>query len=207
MRDSKTISEREIEYLMSRDKIFRGLVDQLGYIEYEKRDLDFRSLVKIIVGQQLSGKAAGSIYGRLVNSLGGWDYFYPDALVNICPSTLRQAGISKSKMKFIKDLAYAYQETPDLTTSWESMADEEALEEIQKLNGFGPWSSSIVTLFYLGRKDIFPKADTTLNKAYYLLYGDYLSHSMIELDWARPYRGLLAMYFWKWMDSGVEKSA
>ena len=87
--------------------------------------------------------------------------------------------------------------------SWEKLDDHEAKAEIQNLKGFGNWSSDIVLLFYLGRKNIFPFGDATLNKAVIKLYNQDISKDLSFLDWARPYRGILALYLWKWVDNGM----
>ena len=83
--------------------------------------------------------------------------------------------------------------------------DEDAKIEIQNLKGFGPWSANIILLFYLGRNDVFPYNDSTLQKAYYKIYGKHLSPNLLELNWARAYRSIIARYFLKWVDNGMKE--
>ena len=77
--------------------------------------------------------------------------------------------------------------------------------EIQKLNGFGPWSGNIILLFYMGRPNVFPFGDTTLKKAYSNIYNQTLNKNLTELNWAEPYRSIVALYFWRWVDNGMIK--
>ena len=86
---------------------------------------------------------------------------------------------------------------------WQKLNDKECSIEIQKIKGLGPWSASIILLFYFQRLDIFPYEDSTLNKAYFSLYKKKLSKNLSEVSWARPYRSVLALYLWKWVDNGM----
>ena len=193
-----------IETLAERDKNFSKLVAQIGKIEFEKRDINFRTLAKIIINQQLSGNAADTIFGRLENLLECNGYTEPNQFLNIPDKDLRTIGISFSKIGFIKDLAKRLDGNPELIHSWNSLNDNEALEAIQKLKGFGPWSANII-LLSMGRKDVFPFDDTTLKKAYLNIYGKPLSKNLQEIDWAKPFRSFLARYFWRWVDEGMKE--
>ncbi len=193
-----------IETLAERDKNFSKLVAQIGKIEFEKREINFRTLAKIIINQQLSGSAADTIFGRLENLLELKECREPDQFLNIPDKDLRTIGISFSKIGFIKDLARRLDGNPDLICSWNSLNDNEALEAIQNLKGFGPWSANII-LLSMGRKDVFPFDDTTLKKAYLNIYGKPLSKNLQEIDWAKPFRSFLARYFWRWVDEGMKE--
>ena len=193
-----------IETLAERDKNFSKLVAQIGKIEFEKREINFRTLAKIIINQQLSGSAADTIFGRLENLLERKECREPDQFLNIPDKDLRTIGISFSKIGFIKDLARRLDGNPDLICSWNTLNDNEALEAIQNLKGFGPWSANII-LLSMGRKDVFPFDDTTLKKAHLNIYGKPLSKNLQEIDWAKPFRSFLARYFWRWVDEGMKE--
>ncbi len=193
-----------IETLARKNEKFSKLVAQLGNIELEKRDITFSSLSKIIINQQLSGSAADTIFGRLENLIERKGCKEPNQFLNIPDKDLRTIGISFSKIGFIKDLARRLDGNPDLICSWNSLNDNEALEAIQNLKGFGPWSANII-LLSMGRKDVFPFDDTTLKKAYLNIYGKPLSKNLQEIDWAKPFRSFLARYFWRWVDEGMKE--
>ena len=131
------------------------------------------------------------------------DQITPDFILNIEFQKLRKKGISNAKVKFIKDLAIEFLKSPYLVDEWLNLDDEKALVEIQKLNGFGPWSANIILLFYMGRSDIFPFGDTTLKKAHLSIYKTPFGKNLEELDWGKPYRSLVALYLWRWVDEGM----
>ena len=91
----------------------------------------------------------------------------------------------------------------DFIDGLKELDDENAKIQIEKLKGFGPWSSNIILLFYLDRIDIFPEGDTTLIKAYKNIYKKELDKKLTAINWAIPYRSILALYFWKWVDNGM----
>ena len=190
-----------INKLASKNRKFEKLFNQIGIIDIAPRNLDFASMVKIIINQQLSNKVAEIIYKRL-HSLSV--KVRPENILDLGDEELRKIGISYSKIKFIKDLAIAFLKNPNLIQSWRQLDDASALIEIQKLNGFGKWSANIILLFYLQRDDIFPDNDSTLNRAYEKIYGKKLSKNLEEIEWAKPNRSLLARYLWKWVDKGMK---
>ena len=89
------------------------------------------------------------------------------------------------------------------------MNDDELQQEIQKIRGLGPWSSNIIMLFYMGREDVFPRGDVSLERAYGHLFGIKLDSkrpaTYLHTKWASPYRSILCLYLWKCIDSGLIK--
>ena len=177
---------------------------QLGIIDLPRRKLTFESLLKIIINQQLSNKVANVIFQRLKELLQDPLEISYHAILNVKDTELRKVGISYSKIKFMKDLSIKFENNPNILSEWKKLSDNDAKIEIEKLNGFGPWSSNIILLFYLGRKDIFPQGDATLNKAYRIIYNKDLDKKLTQINWAKPYRSYLALYLWKWVDSGMK---
>ena len=105
----------------------------------------------------------------------------------------------------MKETAKHFIDYPYIIKKWENMNDEDAKIKIQELKGFGPWSANIILLFYMGRNNVFPYNDSTLQKAYFKIYGEKLSSNLSQIDWARPYRSIVARYLWKWVDNGAKK--
>ena len=200
--------EKEFEtgttYLIENSRVFRLLVDNLGKIKYKKRDVSFSAFVKLIISQQLSSKAAGTIFQRVYNhSVVEKKELDPKILSDIDDEKFKSYGVSKFKAKFIRNLAHKFIENPNFMIKLNELTDNEARYEIKKLDGFGDWSADIILLNYFGRLDVFPKGDVTLVKAHKKLFNSGLSKSLDEISWAQPYRGILAYYFWKWIDSGI----
>ncbi len=192
-----------IENLQSKNRKFNLLVKQIGDLDLKKKKLNFESLIKIIINQQLSNHVANIIFLRLKNKLLKSKEISPSSIININKKTLRDLGISFSKISFMKETAKYLVKNPYFENKLKTQNDDEAKQEIQKLKGFGPWSANIILLFYMGRNDIFPHNDATLQKAYYKIYGEKLSKSLLEINWARPYRSIFARYLWRWVDNGM----
>ena len=127
----------------------------------------------------------------------------PSCILGLESNKIREVGISFSKISFIKDLSKELIKKPKFIDGLKELDDENAKIQIEKLKGFGPWSSNIILLFYLDRIDIFPEGDTTLIKAYKNIYKKELDKKLTAINWAIPYRSILALYFWKWVDNGI----
>ena len=167
--------------------------------------LNFQALVKIIVNQQLSNSAANTIFERIKNNYPNEAILLPELLLNSSNEKLRSAGLSYSKINFIKSVANECINRPNIIDEWEVLEDQDLLVEIMKLKGFGPWSANIVLLFYLGRANVFPHGDNTLNKAYKHLYKVDLLNKPDHIKWASPYKSILSLYLWRWVDSGMKE--
>lgn len=202
--DYKNNFKQGLEYLSNKNEIFSSLVKQVGLISFNKRDLKFESLIKIIINQQLSNNVANVIFLRL-KELNLHKEITPAFISKIDFDKIRNQGVSNSKATFMKDLSSEFLKTPKIIDKWKQLDDENAFLEIQKHNGFGPWSANIILLFYMSRPNIFPFGDSTLKKAYQNIYSKTLNKDLKELNWAEPYRSIVALYFWRWVDSGMIK--
>ena len=201
--ESKNNFEDSLKILIARNKKFSSLVQQVGLIQFNKSELSFESLIRTIINQQLSNHVAKVIFSRLKILSENNNQITPEFIYNLDFQKIRNQGISGAKVKFIKDLSTEFLKSPNLIDDWFNLDDDNALIEIQKLNGFGPWSANIILLFYMGRADIFPFGDTTLKKAHLNIYHKPLNKDLKALDWAKPYRSLVALYFWRWVDNGM----
>jgi len=166
------------------------------------RDLDFESIARIVVNQQLSLKAAETIHSRVVELV---ENYTPESLVRTPIEKLRACGLSNAKVTYIQKLAKVCLNEPNYLESFLSLDDEMARDKILKNAGFGPWSAQIFLLFHLQRPDVFPTGDATLNKAVSLLYDipQADKHQIAKRSeiWA-PYRSTASLALWKWIDSG-----
>jgi DNA-3-methyladenine glycosylase II len=161
------------------------------------------SLAQIITGQQLSGRAAKTIFAR-VRGVCGVKRLTVTALLNCDPGALREAGLSSSKVGFIIGAARAAKRNRKFFATITHLADEEAMEHLMRLNGVGAWTAAIYLMSCEGRVDIFPHGDGSIYRAIGKLYSfDPLEHAprlsnLLGL-WT-PYRTFACRVLWRWVD-------
>jgi 3-methyladenine DNA glycosylase/8-oxoguanine DNA glycosylase len=163
----------------------------------------FGDLIHAIVNQQLSGKAAATIYGRLEAKCGRAG-ITPKAILKLTPASMRACGLSAAKVKAVKGLAKAVAEKKlDLATI-HAHPDETVIELLASVKGIGPWTAEMILMFSLGRTDIFSKGDLGLRKGIMHLYGLKKLPTDRQMDklakaWA-PYRTYAARVLWRVAD-------
>ena len=169
-----------------------------------RRDVNLpEGLVRVIAGQMLSAKAAATIYGRLQDAsikkklAGSW---------MLGPKTLRTCGLSGNKVAAVRKLASLVKDNPKALDHWYDLDATTLHAEVSSMHGIGPWSASIISMFYVGHEDIFPTGDNSLNRALKILNNQLArrkSHQMFQPELAEPYRSYLALYLWKALDTGA----
>lgn len=183
------------------------LYKKLGLIEYEPRSLNFILFCKIIIGQQLSSKAAETIFNRFYKVSA--DKLNPQAVLDLKEEDFRSAGVSRGKAQYIMNLAKILNNDPNFIIRMHGLPSNDAYEVLIKIKGVGPWTANIIQLFYLGDIDIFPVGDASLEKVYSPLFNKKISSKNIKsyehIRWASPYKGILAMYLWDYLDSELFK--
>lgn len=187
-------------FLKNSDQTMQGLIDRFGYLEIKKGEGSFRSLVKIIISQQLSSAAAKTIFDRLDTLLHSTG-IKPDVILNLSEGDYKRIGISGRKSEYISALALELDRKPEYLENLKAMNDRDAINAITEIKGIGEWTANIFLLFDCGREDIFPAGDSSLIKALRVLY--HISSSDVESfvsKWS-PYRSLACLYLWKWVDS------
>jgi DNA-3-methyladenine glycosylase II len=195
-------------YLSRTDPIMGVLVSMFRNIERPQRPANFSSFVRIIINQQLSSKAAETIFSRVETACNSSPILLDDIL-NCGQQKLRNCGMSKSKAKFVIDLAEQFKLEPNFIESLQSLPSEGAYKKLIEINGIGSWSANIFLIFYLGNKDVFPYGDSSLGKALLNLYGVNINRRRLDQvatveNWS-PYRSVAALYLWEWIDSGMPK--
>ena len=161
----------------------------------------FETLVKSVIGQQLSGKAAHSILTKLKDQVGGKKPISPEKILGTPFGKIRGAGVSESKARTIVALA-EMTETGAIPSSrkMKGMSDEKIIEILTSVKGIGRWTVEMILMFKLGRKDVMPATDLGVRKGYSIIFGHrdletpktILKHSQ---KWS-PYRSFVAKYFW-----------
>jgi DNA-3-methyladenine glycosylase II len=162
----------------------------------------FASLVRVIMSQQLSSKAADTIYGRVVALAGGPDRVTPAVVRALGADALRAAGVSRPKISYVYDLADRVLDGRlDLHVFDDSHSDEEVIAAITAVKGLGRWSAEMFLMFRLNRMDVFPVTDLGIVKGMQKLFAMKrrpAERTMLRLaePW-RPYRSVAAWYLWR----------
>ncbi len=192
--------------LAASDQVMAAIIDRLGALSFETRRRGrprvdaYGMLLRSVVGQQISTKAAASIYDRVLDLFGGVTP-KPAELLAIAPERLREAGLSGRKVEYIRDLA-AHVESGELELDrLEALSDDEVISEIVAVRGFGVWSAQIFCMFHLERPDVLPTGDLGIRRAVQVEYeldelpGHHQLTAIAE-PW-RPHRTLACIYLWE----------
>ena len=170
----------------------------------------FAMLVRAIVFQQLSTKAATTIHGRLIESLPGAT-LTPQALAAVTDAQLRAAGISRQKAGYLKDLCEKVSSGAVPLDALDAMSDDEVIAALTKVKGIGRWSAEMFLIFRLQRPDVLPLGDlgilTAIQKAYRLRKKPTAARMSKIGDAWKPYRSVASWYLWRSLDNEPVKTA
>lgn len=190
------------EKTLKKDSCIGPLIKKYGHcsIRKEKKDRYFIDLVDAICGQQLSVKAAASIFGRVKEGL---NQITPKKILNTKDEKFRSWGLSRAKAVYIKDLAKKVKENEVEIKKLDKLEDERVREELIKVKGIGIWTADMFLMFTLARPDIFPIEDLGIrNGMKKLIKKDLDKEQMVRFaeKWA-PNRTLASWYIWKSLDN------
>ena len=170
----------------------------VGYPSSRRREHSFESLARIVVGQQLSTKAAATISHRTVNALGG--EWRPEAVLSAASETLRAAGLSQQKAGYLQSLAEAVLSGSLSLDVLAQQSDQEVEAAITAIRGFGRWSAHMYMMFALGRPDIWPSGDLAVRVGFGRIMGwpDRPTERTVIIEGAAfaPHRSALALLCW-----------
>ena len=186
--------------LANRDVLLKSLIEEFEEPRLSSRGDLFATLIKSIVGQQISVIAASAVWSRLFDLVGEVN---PESILAKTHEELRQVGLSNRKVEYIVGIAEAWTEGLG-EIDWEQMSDEEVVQELVKLRGVGRWTVQMLLIFALLRQDIFPIDDIGLIRGMEKLYnsGNPLETSElyeISEKWI-PYRTMGVWYIWRSID-------
>jgi len=192
---------------LKKDPVMAGLIEQFPnvYKEWEKnqkqkRDV-FVSISRTITGQQLSVKAASTIWGRVEKLIGK---VTPENVLKNTDEDYRKAGMSWAKASYLISLASDVKSKKIVLEELYEMDNDLAKQKLVELKGIGPWSAEMVLMFTLGRPDIFSTGDMGLRNAVSKIYkvdkNDFEKISKITEKWS-PYRTLACVYLWESLDN------
>ena len=193
-----------LRHLSHADKRMEKLIDKFGPPNFNLMNNYYESLIRSIVYQQLSGKAASIIYERLLDLFVFDIYPEPKDILAVSIETLRSSGLSYQKVNYIRDLSEKWQDGTMNLTDIDSMTDEEISSELIKVKGIGQWTADMFLMFTLGRPDVFPFGDLGIQKGFMALTN--MNHLPTKKEMERktkkwqPYRTVAAWYLWKLVD-------
>jgi len=191
---------------LQKDPVLFKLIKKFGILDYQPNSNYFESLVESIIGQQLSGKAADTIYKRFLN-LFPKQKFTPDLVLDIEDLTLRNCGMSWAKARSLHDLSHKILSKTVRLNELDQMSDEEVIIHLTAVKGIGRWTAEMKLMFALQRPDILPLDDVGIQNAMARLYGlnrksknFKLQITKISNNW-KPHRTLACWYLWKNLDN------
>ncbi len=200
---SETDFARARRILMRRDPRLGAVIKRVGRCALAdgRTHEPFAGLVRVIMSQQLSGKAAETIFGRVAALVGGRDGLTPDTVRALNVAALRAAGVSRPKIAYLYDLADHVGDGRLDLHALDGHPDEEVIARITAVKGLGRWSAEMFLMFRLNRPDILPVGDLGIVKGMQTLFGMKrrpAERTMIRLaePW-RPYRSVASWYLWR----------
>jgi len=195
---------RAIAHLSKDKKLAPYIKDKM--LKFDKPSYDvYEGLLSSIVSQQLSVKAAATIYSRFLEL---FDDGYPDPsiLLKLETPILRSAGLSNQKSGYVKNVATYFTEHNIFDETWTSQSDNQIIKQLTEIKGVGRWTVEMILMFTLGRLDVMPLGDLGIQQAMADIYNltstkKDLQKEMLELSlqWS-PYRTVACRYLWSYKD-------
>ena len=194
--------------LIAADPVLGRLISERGAIDpatdrRRSRPDPYEALARAIVGQQLSTKAAASIWGKVLAVFGGKTPT-PKQLIAAEPQALRDAGLSWSKVAYVRDLAERITDGDLDLKRLPQLDDDGVIEELTAIKGVGRWTAEMFLIFHLGRPDVLSTGDLGIRRAMQIAYELKELPPPVEMEriaeaW-RPHRTLGCLYLWRSLD-------
>jgi DNA-3-methyladenine glycosylase II len=188
-------------HLSRRDRVMKKLVASYPGAVLQSRGDAFTTLARSVVGQQISVKAAQSVWTRF-HALA--DTMTPQCVLGLKVDDMRQAGLSARKVEYLQDLSKRFAESSLSLALWPQMTDEEIIKELVSIRGVGRWTAEMFLIFHLMRPNVLPLDDVGLtngiSQAYYS--GEPVSRSEVRelaASWS-PYATVATWYIWRSLD-------
>jgi DNA-3-methyladenine glycosylase II len=208
------VSDEALDHLTRADDAMAALIEAHGPLDLEERENRrgrpteaYGALMRSIVGQQLSVKAARSIYQRLIDMFGGHTPT-PAELLAADPDAMRTAGLSRAKVAYLQSLAQHVEDGELHLGSLDEMSDDDVIAELTAVKGLGLWTAQMFLMFHLRRPDVLAVGDLGLRRAVERAYGleglpDAETFERLGERWA-PYRSLASLYLWESLDNAPD---
>ena len=192
-----------LQYLTSADKTLGDVISQHKDYSITARGEAYETLLRAIVGQQISVKAAASVWNKIIDLI---KIIEPNKILSISKEKLKLCGLSKQKTQYILNISEHFKINNIIDdTYWENRTYLSVYEELITIKGIGPWTAEMFGMFYLLEKDIFPLKDVGILRAMYQLYnnGERIDIDKIVKisDTWKPYRSVACWFLWRSIDS------
>jgi len=197
--------KQAIQHLRRNDPVMAAIIDRVGKYGIEYRPAEFESLVRSIVYQQLSGRVASVIFGRLAAATG--TPLTPESILKMRPARMRSLGLSRAKTDYIRDLARHTRDRKVVFDELVSLADGEVIERLTQVKGIGTWTAHMFLMFALRRPDVLPVGDLGIRSAIRKAYGMSELPAPREIEelagrW-RPWCSVASWYLWRSLDGNA----
>ena len=191
-------------HLARRDRVMKKLIPRFGQARLQSRGDAFTTLARSIVGQQISVKAAQSVWERLADATARQGRLDPRTVLSLGVDELRASGLSARKVEYVRDLAAHFVGGTVHERQWPSMDDEAIIDELVAIRGIGRWTAEMFLIFHLMRPNVLPVDDLGLIKGISLNYfsGEPVSRAEareVGEAWA-PFRSVATWYIWRSLD-------
>ena len=193
------------KHLGKGDRVMRKLIPRFGEVRLQCRGDAFTTLARSIVGQQISVKAAQSVWNRFVALIGDDSlHLQPRSVLALDALRMRSAGLSMRKVEYIADLAQHFCSGSVHVRQWDEMDDAAIIDELVAIRGIGRWTAEMFLIFHLMRPDVLPLDDVGLLKG---ISANYFSGEPVSRAEARevgdawaPFRSVATWYIWRSLD-------
>ena len=189
-------NEKEIDYLKKRDKTLGKAIEAMGKIERRVIPDLFEALINSIVGQQISSKAAETVWSRLKLLL---KEITPESVANSRIEEIQSCGLSTRKASYIKSVGESIYNGSIVLSEFEYLSDVEIIKQLSSLKGVGVWTAEMLMIFSMERPDILSFGDLAIQRGMMKLYGlDQLTRDQFE-EYRKiysPYGSVASLYLW-----------
>lgn len=187
--------------LATRDKIIGQIIQQYGNAVLHSRGDAFITLARSIVGQQISVKAAESVWQKVIIAIPD---ITPQTIYAAKEEKLRRCGLSLRKISYLHDLSHHFIDGELDETTWETMTDEAIILQLTQVKGIGRWTAEMFLIFHMLRPDVLPLDDIGLQRAISLHYNanqpvDKINMHELAKPW-QPWRSVATWYLWRSLD-------
>ena len=194
--------EEACRYLIKKDRVMKRLIPQFGDVKLISRGDAFITLARSVVGQQISVKAAQTVWDRFTQL--SKSTMTPSRVLKLKVDDMRAAGLSARKVEYIVDLALHFSNGRGNPLGWEAMSDEEIIAELVAIRGIGRWTAEMFLIFHLLRPNVLPLDDVGLLNGISQNYfsGESVSRSdarEVAQAWA-PFCSVATLYIWRSLD-------
>jgi DNA-3-methyladenine glycosylase II len=197
---------KAINHLRQKDAVLAAIIEQVGRYRMEYKPATFHSLARSIVFQQLSGKAAATIFGRLVAATS--DPLQPEAVLKLRLEDMRPLGLSQQKAAYVRDLAERTARGQIRFDRLSRLTDEKIIEELTQVKGVGVWTVHMFLMFALRRPNVLPIGDLGIRNAIQRAYKldkspDPADIQRIAEPW-QPYCSVASWYLWRSLEQPAD---